>query len=323
MATRRDFHRLSIAAALSTLPAAGWAQSSPPAAAGGGMRRVEEILTLRPEVYGTHGVVAAGTQYTVDAALRILAAGGNAIDAGVAAVLAAAVNEISHFGLGGEAPAVVYQAATRRVSGISGQGTAPRAARPEYFTRGVIPGNGPNAGTVPAVVDSMALTLQRFGTLSLAQVMEPAIQLADGFPMYGGLRMALLVYREATSRWESSRLTYYPEGRVAEPGEMFRQPNLAATLRAIVAAERAALSAGADREKAIEAGRDAFYKGDIARRIARAVQADGGLLDYEDLAGYHGRVEAPVSTRFHGYEIHKPGFWSQGPTLLMTLNILE
>jgi gamma-glutamyltranspeptidase/glutathione hydrolase len=322
MATRRDFHRLSLVAAVSAaLPLARTAGAMSPAA--GGLRRVEEIPTVKPEVYGTHGLVAGGTQYTVDAGLRILAAGGNAFDAGVAAVFAAAVNEISHFGLGGEAPAMVYQAANRRVSVISGQGTAPKSARPEYFPRGVIPGNGPNAGTVPAVVDAMALTLQRFGTMSLAEVLEPAIRLADGFPMYAGLRLALLVYREATSRWESSRLTYYPEGRVPEQGEMFRQPSLAATLRAIAQAERRALAAGADRVKAIEAGRDAFYKGDIARRIAAAVQADGGLLDYDDLAGYRGRVEAAVSTRFRGYEVHKPGFWSQGPALLMTLNILE
>jgi gamma-glutamyltranspeptidase/glutathione hydrolase len=321
MVTRRDFHRLSVAAAVSALPAAGFGQFSAPLPAG--VRRIEEVLTLKSEVHGTHGIVAAGTQYTVDAGLRILAAGGNAVDAGVAAVFAAAVNEFSHFGLGGEAPAMVYHAANRKVSVVSGQGVAPRAARPERFPRGVIPGNGPSAGTVPAVVDAMALTLQRFGTLSLGEVLEPAIRLADGFPMYTGLRMALLVYREATSRWEAARRTYYPEGRVAEDGEIFRQPNLAATLRALVEAERAALAAGADRTRAIEAARDAFYKGGIARRIAAAVQADGGLLDYDDLAGYRGRVETPVSVRFHGCEIHKPGFWSQGPTLLMTLNILE
>ena len=124
-------------------------------------------------------------------------------------------------------------------------------------------------------------------------------------------------------KWEWSRRTYYPEGRVPAIGEIFRQPNLAATLRAIAAAERAALARGADRVKAIEAGRDVFYKGDVARRIAAAVQADGGLLTYEDLATYRGRLEPAVSTRFQGYDIHKAGFWSQGPTLLMTLNILE
>jgi gamma-glutamyltranspeptidase/glutathione hydrolase len=326
MPTRRDFHKLSIAAAMAALPGIGIAQSVPAAAGAAPQRRRrgDASGTVRPEVYGTRGVVAAGTQYTVEAGMRILAAGGNAFDAGVAAVLAAAVNEFSHFGMGGEAPAIVLEAATGKVTVVCGQGTAPKAATPAYFMEaGVIPGNGPNGGTVPAVIDSMALTLQQFGTMSLAQVMEPAIKLADGFPMYGMLRFTLEANRENTERWEWGRRIYYPGGRIAEVGEIFRQPNLAATLRALVAAERAALDKGASREKAIEAGRDEFYKGDVARRIAAAVQADGGLMTYEDLVTYRGVLEAAVSTQFRDHEIYKAGFWSQGPTLLMALNILD
>jgi gamma-glutamyltranspeptidase/glutathione hydrolase len=323
MPSRRDFHKLSIAAAVAALPATASAQNAAPVAAPG-RQRPEEMPTLRPELYGTHGMVAAGRHYTVEAGTRMLAAGGNAFDAGVAAVFAAAVNEISHFGMGGEAPAIVFHASSGKVTVISGQGTAPKAANPGYFlAAGMIPGNGPNGGTVPAVIDAMALTLQHFGTMSLGQVLAPAIRLADGFPMYGALRYALLGNQEDTVKWEWSRRTYYPEGRVLEIGEIFRQPNLAATLRAIVAAERAALARGADRGKAIEAGRDVFYKGDVARRIAAAVRADGGLLDYEDLATYRGRLEPAVSARFQGYDVHKAGFWSQGPALLLTLNILE
>jgi gamma-glutamyltranspeptidase / glutathione hydrolase len=325
MPSRRDFHRLSIAA-LATLPAAVLAQNAPavPVLAPAGRRRTEETATMRPELYGTHGMVAAGRQHTVEAGMRMLKAGGNAFDAGVASVFAAAVNEISHFGLGGEAPAIVFQAAAGKVTVVCGQGTAPKAAKPaKFLAAGVIPGNGPNGGTVPAVVDAMALTLQNFGTLSLGQVLEPAIQLADGFPMYGALRSALLANWESSAQWEWSSRTYYPQARVPDAGEIFRQPNLAATLRALVAAERAALAKGADRAKAIQAGRDVFYRGDVARRIAAAVQADGGMLTYEDLANYRGRLEPAASTRFQGYDIHKAGFWSQGPALLLTLNILE
>jgi gamma-glutamyltranspeptidase / glutathione hydrolase len=141
--------------------------------------------------------------------------------------------------------------------------------------------------------------------------------------MYGWLRRSMLNNRDNTVKWEWARRTYYPDARVLDVGEIFRQKNLAATLRALAEAERAALKQGADRRKAIEAGRDLFYKGDVARRIATAVQADGGLLSYEDLATYRGRVEAAVTTRFQGYDIHKAGFWSQGPTSLLTLNILE
>ncbi len=324
MPSRRDFHKLSIAAAVAALPAAASAQNAPPPSIAAPARRPEEMLTLKPELYGTHGMVAAGRQHTVEAGIRILAAGGNAFDAGVAAVLAAAVCEVSHFGLGGEAPAIVFEAGSGKVTVVSGQGYAPKAATPKLFlAAGVIPGNGPNGGTVPAVIDAMALTLQNFGTMSLGQVLAPAIQLADGFPMYAGLRHAMLGNYQDTVKWEWSRRTYYPDTRVLEAGEMFRQPNLAATLRAITAGERAALGKGADRVKAIEAGRDVFYKGDVARRIAAAVQADHGLLSYEDLAAYRGRLEPAVTTRFQGYDIHKAGFWSQGPALLMTLNILE
>ncbi|MET0292360.1 MAG: gamma-glutamyltransferase, partial [Steroidobacteraceae bacterium] len=320
MTSRREFHKLSMAAlaasALKVAPASAQVVA--------GRERPEDMPTLRPELYGTHGIVAAGRSATVEAGVRVLTAGGNAFDAGVAAVFAAAVNEISHFGLGGEAPALVFEAASSKVTVVSGQGTAPKAATPARFlAEGVIPGNGPNGGTIPAVVDAMALTLQRFGTLSLSQVLEPAIQLADGFPVYGALRHSLLVNQEDTVKWEWARRTYYGTGRIPEVGEVFRQPNLAATLRALVEAERSALAKGADRTKAIEAARDAFYKGDIARRIAAAVQADGGLLTYDDLANYHGRLEPPVTTRFQGYDVHKAGFWSQGPALLMTLNILE
>ncbi|MEO8314175.1 MAG: gamma-glutamyltransferase [Pseudomonadota bacterium] len=325
MASRRDFHKLSIGAIAAATAGNALSQTAPQvagAAAAAAAQRTEP--TLRPELYGTHGIVAAGRHYTVEAGTRILAAGGNAFDAGVAAVFAAAVNEISHFGMGGEAPAIVFQASTGKVSVICGQGVAPKAAKPSRFlAAGVIPGNGPDAGTVPAVIDAMSLTLQQFGTMSLAQVLEPAIGLADGFAMYGWLRSSLLRNQENSVKYEWSRRTYYPEGRVPEIGEIFRQKNLATTLRAIVAAESAAQKKGADRIKAIEAGRDVFYKGDVARRIAAAVQADGGLLTYEDLVAYRGRVEPAASTSFLGYDVHKSGFWSQGPTLLMTLNILE
>jgi gamma-glutamyltranspeptidase / glutathione hydrolase len=326
MLSRRHFHRLSMAtAAAAVLPGRAQAQlAAPPAQPPGTSQRAESRGTLRPELYGTHGMVAAGRQFTVEAGMRLLKAGGNAFDAGVAAVFAAAASEISHFGLGGEAPVVLFDARSSKVSVISGQGPAPRAATPAFFQPlGVIPGNGPNGGTIPAVVDSMARLLQQFGTKSLAEVMAPAIELADGFPVYGLLRTSLVVNREATQKWTWARRTYYPQDRIPEVGEIFRQPNLAATLRAMVAAEAAALGNGADRVAAIEAGRDVFYKGDVARRIAAAVKVDGGLLSYEDLATYKGRIEPAVTTRFQGYDIHKAGFWSQGPALLMTMNILD
>jgi len=141
--------------------------------------------------------------------------------------------------------------------------------------------------------------------------------------MYAFLRDYLVRERKATERWEWSKRTYYPDGHLPDVGEVFRQPNLAKTLRAIVAAESAVYRKTRDRKAAIAAGRDAFYKGPIARRIAEADRLAGGVFSYEDLAGFHGRIEEPVSTTFQDFEIFKAGPWDQGPVLLQTLNILS
>ncbi|MDX3899586.1 MAG: gamma-glutamyltransferase [Sphingobium sp.] len=287
-------------------------------------RLVSAGETLRPEIVGNFGIVAAGRHYAVAAGTRILLAGGNATDAGVAAVFAAAVTEISHFGFGGEAPTIVYDSKSRKVSAISGQGVAPGLATPDKFAEaGVIPGNGPNGGTVPAMVDAMALALQLNGTMTLDQVMQPAIELADGFVMYNFLAEVFVSQQKATSKYKTAYDTYYPGGKLPRTGEIFRQPNLARTMRIIAEADRAAFARTKDRKAAIQAGRDAFYKGDIARRIGAAMEADGGLMRYDDLARYKGKVEAPAMTSVFGYTVCKAGFWSQGPAMLMALNIAE
>jgi gamma-glutamyltranspeptidase/glutathione hydrolase len=288
--------------------------------------RVQSVSheTMRPEIVGQHGIVAAGRHYSVEAGMRMLHDGGNATDAGVAAVFAAGVVEISHFGLGGEAPTLIYDARSRQVVVFNGQGPAPKAASPDLFQKkGKVDSNGPLGATVPAVVDAMALALEQYGTKTLADVMAPAIELADGFPMYDFLRNFFISERKKSEPYEWTMKTYYPEGRIPEVGEIFRQPNLAKTLRAIVAAEQEASKNGLDRRAAIRAGRDVFYKGDIARRIAEANRAAGGLFTYEDLATFKGAIENPVTSSFHGYQIYKPGPWNQGPVLLQTLNLLE
>ena len=280
--------------------------------------------TMRPEILGTHGIVAAGRHYSVSAGVRILQQGGNAVDAGVASVLAASVCEISHFGFGGEAPTMIYDAKTKEIIVINGQGPAPKAATPALFAaKGFVPGNGPLGATIPAMLDAMAIALEAKGTMRLEQVLQPAIELADGFPMYAFLRGFLVSERKATEQYEWSAKTYYPNGQIPDVGEMFRQPNLARTLRAIAAADKASFANTHNRVTAIHAGRGAFYTGDIARRIAAANKAAGGVFTYEDLASYHGAIEKPVTTNFHGYDVYKAGPWNQGPVLLQTLNILE
>jgi len=316
----RAVGRHVIAAAILTIVAVGarpGAQAPPGGAAA-------HTPTVRPEILGTRGIVAAGRHYSVSAGVRMLQQGGNAIDAGVATVLAASVCEISHFGFGGEAPTMVYDAKTREIIVINGQGPAPKAATPALFaSRGLVPGNGPLGATIPAMLDAMAIALETKGTMRFEQVLQPAIELADGFPMYEFLRMYLISERAATEQYEWSAKTYYPNGRVPEVGEMFRQPNLARTLRAIADADKRAFAQTRNRTTAIRAGRDAFYKGDIARRIAEADRAAGGVFTYDDLASYHGQIEKPTTTSFHGFDIFKAGPWDQGPVLLQTLNILE
>lgn len=305
--------------------------------------------TFRPEIRGTHGIVASGRHYSVAAGVRMLDLGGNAVDAGVATVFAASVVEISHFGFGGEVPILIYDAKSKKVVVISGQGTAPLTVKPEYFRKlpdeqkksahfknnagvelptddiglGKIPANGPLAATLPAVMEALALALENYGTMSLEQVMQPAIELAEGFPFLDTLQHYWELNRKACEKYPDTMAAYYPGGKTPEVGEIFRQPHLAKTFRAIVAAERAEFRRSHDRRKAIQAGRDAFYKGDIARRIAQADQKAGGFITAEDLAGYHGKIEEPATTSYRGYQIYKAGFWNQGPVLLMTLNLLE
>ncbi|GAY23659.1 gamma-glutamyltransferase family protein [Sphingobium fuliginis] len=323
--SRRDFAALAVGGVALAQTGAS-AQDAAPAARAPlePTRLVSAGETLRPEIVGNFGIVAAGRHYAVAAGTRILMAGGNATDAGVAAVFAAAVTEISHFGFGGEAPTIIYDAKAKKVSLVNGQGVAPMLATPDKFARaGVIPGNGPNGGTVPAMVDAMALALQLNGTMTLDQVLQPAIELADGFVMYNFLAEVFASQKKATSKWKDAYDTYYPGGALPKVGEIFRQPNLAKTIRIIAEADRAAYKKTKDRKAAIQAGRDAFYKGDIARRIGAAMERDGGLMRYEDLAAYKGKVETPTMTSVFGYEVYKGGFWSQGPAMLMALNIAE
>lgn len=294
----------------------------------GAAEGIQGSATYRPEVVGRVGVVAAGRHLAGEAGMRMLARGGNAVDAGVAATFAAAVSEISHFGLGGEVPIILYLADRKEVVVVNGQGTAPAAASADLFRReGAIPPNGPSAGTVPAVVDALALALAEYGTLSLADVLAPAIALADGFPWYDFLTRYLTLNLEAVRRHPSGARVYLqgPGGTIPAVGSLFQQPDLARTLRALAEEEQRSQHLG--RKAAIHAARDRFYRGDVGQGIAKAVQEARGLLTSEDLAGYRGRIERPTRGGFrtrHGtFEVFKTGFWGQGPVLLQALAILQ
>ncbi|MCC7541741.1 MAG: gamma-glutamyltransferase [Deltaproteobacteria bacterium] len=280
--------------------------------------------TVRPEIRGRRGVISAGKSFAVAAGMRVFARGGNAIDAGIAAVLAAAVTEISHFGFGGECPVAIHEGRSGRSYVIPGLGPAPMLATPGVFApQGFIDFNGPRACTVPAVVDSVCSALGASGSLSLGDVIEPAIELARGFPVYETLHRHLVDERAACIRFPSTAAAYYPNGDPTPVGSLFRQPDLAATFSALVDAESAARRAGLDRRAALSAVRDAFYLGDIGATIAAAVEREGGLLRREDLVRFRGRAELPVVGRYRGATILKGGFWCQGPALLLALGILD
>jgi gamma-glutamyltranspeptidase/glutathione hydrolase len=279
----------------------------------------------------------------------LLQQGGNAIDAGCAAVLAASVIEISHFSFGGEVP-IIVKTSKGKPAVINGQGIAPQLATREFFVErekkgqreegpvyrgapeyvsisgggsrpGPIPSSGILPATVPAVLDAVVNALDRFGTKSLTEVMRPAIELADGFPI-DELRVSYLEKtRIIFERWPTSTKVFLPNGRMPKVGEVFSQPDLARTLREIARAERKATSLG--RHKALIAARDYFYKGPIAKRISDFSAANGGLIRASDFAAFHARVEEPTSVNYRGFEVYKTGFWAGGPAMLEMLNVLE
>ena len=312
--------------------------------------------TFRPVVRGRRGVVAGGQPLSVEAGMRILQHGGNAVDAGVATILAASVIEFSHFSFGGEVP-ILIKLKGKDVAVVEGMGTAPAKATREFFVNrarergsvttatapdsaatqrpagsadmptmagaqsGMIPSTGPLAATVPAVLDACVTALDQFGTRSLAEVMQPAIELADGFPI-DELRVEYIKTRAPIfSQWPEAKRVFLPNGQVPKVGDVFVQADLARTLRSIVAVEKR--NTGKGRHAALLAARDYFYKGPLAKRIGDYMQTHGGLLAASDLAGWHARVGAPVKGEYHGYEVYKTGFWAQGPMMIEVLNLLE
>ncbi|MEP7271054.1 MAG: gamma-glutamyltransferase family protein [Acidobacteriota bacterium] len=278
--------------------------------------------TFRPTVRGRHGVVAGGHPLSVEAGLRMLHRGGNAVDAGVATVLAASVIEFSHFGFGGEVP-ILIKLPGKAVVTINGQGVAPELATREFFTgKGLrIPSTGPLAATVPGVLDAMIVALDQFGTMRLADVMTPAIELADGFPI-DELRVAYIQRtRKVFEEWPAARAIFLPNGEEPKVGDVFVQRDLARTLRELVAVEKRNTRRG--RHLALESVRDYFYRGPIAARIGKAVADAGGPLRASDLAKFHAEIEEPTRVTYRGFEVYKAGFWSQGPMMLEALNLLE
>ncbi|HEY0730732.1 MAG TPA: gamma-glutamyltransferase, partial [Pyrinomonadaceae bacterium] len=284
--------------------------------------------------------MTGGQPLSVEAGLRMLQRGGNAVDAGVATILAASVIEFSHFSFGGEVP-ILIKPKGQKVVVIEGMGQAPMKATREFFVNrrnesdsgttmpgarrgGMIPSTGPLSATVPAVLDACVTALDQYGTKTLGEVMEPAIQLADGFPL-DELRVQYIRTRSSIfSQWPDAKRVFLPNGEVPKVGDIFVQADLARTLREIVRAEKlAARGTRNNRHAGLMAARDYFYRGPIARRIGAYMQANGGLIAADDFAKFQATVGQPVFAEYRGYQVYKAGFWTQGPAMVETLNMLE
>ncbi|HEX8408935.1 MAG TPA: gamma-glutamyltransferase [Thermoanaerobaculia bacterium] len=317
------------------------------------------MRTQKPPLHGAHWMAITGKPLAATAGAMMFQRGGNAVDAS-AAMLAATCTMWDTLGWGGETQALIYNPKTKKVIGINALGVAPTGATPEYYhSKGLQypPEYGPLAAVTPGTPGGLMLMVAEYGKLSLKEVLAPAIQLADGFPIEAQLANNIERQKSWVKQWPYSKAVLLPrlgqtttvtttrtttdsitpshdvvtsvtrtdtaQREAPDAGEMFRQPDLAATLRKLVDAEQQALRRGKSRKEAIYAAYDRFYKGDIAQEIARSTQEQGGLITTGDLAKWQVRVEEPVKTTYKGIDVYKLTVWTQGPAMLQMLNILE
>jgi gamma-glutamyltranspeptidase/glutathione hydrolase len=297
---------------------------------------IEMDFTTRPVVMGTHGMVSSTHYLASEAGHHALKRGGNAVDAGATMWFCLTVLKPYLVGVAGEVPILVYWADERRVLAVNGQGPAPAAATIDWFReRGyrMIPEDGFLPAVVPGAFDAWLTLLDEYGTMSLGEVVEPAIRMtAEGFPVFPGLRRALASSAERfVAEWPGSAEAYLPWGEVPEVGSILRNHDWARTFKRVAEAEEGARGSG--RSAGIEAAREYFYRGPIAEALVDFMQSfkcmdvygqvHHGLLTLEDLAGYRARIEEPITSNYRGYDVYKCDTWCQGAVLLQHLNLLE
>jgi gamma-glutamyltranspeptidase/glutathione hydrolase len=285
--------------------------------------------TAKPVLHGRHWVAITGKPLGATAGAVTFAKGGNAVDA-ACAMLAATTTMWDTLGWGGETQALVFNPKTGKVIGVNALGVAPAGATAEFYrSKGMKypPEHGPLSAVTPGTPGGLMVMLAEFGKLSLKDVLEPAIQMAEGYPIERQLADTIERQKARLKEWPYSKAVFLPHpGQAREApvaGEIFRQADLAATLKKLVEAEQQALKAGKTRKQAIQAAYDRFYKGDIAQELVRSTREQGGLITMEDLARWQVKLEEPVSTSYKGIEVFKLTTWTQGPALLQALNILE
>ena len=290
---------------------------------------VQAQRTAKPVLHGRHWVAITGKPLGATAGAMMFARGGNAVDA-ACAMLGATSTMWDVLSWGGETQALIYDPNQKKVLGINALGVAPTGATTDFFKDQELnypPEYGPLAAVTPGTPGGLMVMLAEYGTLRLKDVLEPSIQMAEGYPIEGSAARSIESHAERIAEWPYSESVYLPnredENKAPREGQIFVQSDLAETLRKLVEAESTALEAGKSRKEAIYAAYDRFYRGDIAEELVRGTQEQGGLITMEDLDRWQVYIEEPVVTDYKGIQVYKLTSWVQGPVMLQALNMLE
>ena len=285
--------------------------------------------TQKPPLHGKNWMAITGKPLAAEAGAMIFQKGGNAVDA-ACAMLAATCTMWDVLSWGGETQALIYNPKTGKVIGIDALGVAPTGATASFFkNKGMNypPEYGPLAAVTPGTPGGLCTMLAEYGTMSLKDVLAPALQLAQGYPIEAQTANSIERNEDRIRRWPYSKAVFLPHAgsqrEAPEAGEIFQQADLAQTLQKMIDAESEALKKGRNRKDAIYSAYDRFYKGDIAREFVRGCQEQGGLITMEDLAKWKVIREEPLKVNYKGIEVYKLSQWTQGPMMLQSLNILE
>jgi len=285
--------------------------------------------TVKPVLHGRHWVAITGKPLGATAGAMMFAKGGNAVDA-ACAMLGATATMWDVLSWGGETQALIYNPNTGKVIGINALGVAPTGATANFYKEKDMqypPEHGPLSAVTPGTPGGLMVMLAEYGTLSLADVLTPSLQMAQGYPIEEQASRSIEGNKDDLKEWPYSRSVMLPnfgeDYEAPRPGEIFRQQDLAGTLQKLIDAEAEALAAGKSRSEAIYAAYDRFYRGDIAEEIVRGTQEQGGLITMEDLGEWQVYQETPVMTTYKGIEVYKLTSWVQGPVMLQALNMLE
>ncbi len=283
----------------------------------------DNIEAMRPRVMGTHGVVSTGHYLATMAGIERLKAGGNAFDAGVAAAMVLKVTKMGYAGWTGVAPLILFCAEEGRVITRVGAGTSPATATLDHFLEH---GKTPiNTALLPADVDVWLAALERYGTIGFAEAAQPALEVAEnGYHLYKMQKWLLEDQMETVLRFPYNREFWFQHGVGQQMlGDLMVNRDLGRLIRFLMLAEAEAVASGGDRSEGIRAARDAFYAGEPARAVDEFFREQGGLVTYDDLANYKGKWMEPLRTSFMGYDVYVGDGWSQGPRMILILNMLQ